>query len=514
MTKNKIFIVFFILASFFAVAQEEKDTAAIEIINANTIFHTEELPPGVNVLLGEVELYHDSATMYCDSAILDQKNRIFNAFGNVHIVKLRNSDTIELWGDTLYYDGIKKFAKIRSNVVLRKDTTTLFTDSLDYDMQTNIGKYFYKGLTINGKDSLSSRLGYLYADEDLLFFKDSVVIKNPRFKILTDTMKYDINRSVSYFFGPTEIFSDTNYLYAEFGYYDSERNLASVSRNAYFLSGPNKLFADSIFYNRNTGWGEGFGNVKIIDTAEMLFLFANYGKLNEKTQYSLITDSALFMYVYDADTLWLHSDTLISQLDTIYEDIDTSLNRKIFAFHHVKIFRRDIQVKCDSMVSESRDSVLKLYGRPVIWSDSNQVVANYAELYFYNQAPDYLYLKDSVFFSQMVDSLHFNQVKASLAEGWFKGNYLSRLLALEKIKVLYFILNDANKPYAIATLETDTMWVYLKKSVISLVVPLGKSNGELIPPKEATSLFLNGFEWYDYFRPMKPEDVFIWRKEK
>jgi len=508
---NLLFFLLLIVVQTLKSQDIKNDTSSVEIINANEIYHDPNMPSGVNVLLGEVELYHDSSTMYCDSAILNQTIKKFDAFGNVHIVKLRSDDTIELWGDTLYYDGIAKMAKIRSNVILKNDTAVLKTDSLDFDLNKNIGYYFDYGTTINGRDTLSSKFGYFYADSNFVLFKTDVVIKNPRFKIYTDTLKHDLSKEISYFYGATQIISDTNYIYTEFGQYDHIHNIGILSQNPYLHSGEHDMKADSIVYDRNKGLGQAFRNVVITDTVNDIILKGNYGLFYEKRQYSVMTDSALMINVYENDSLWLHSDTLFSYIDTVYEDIDTAIFRVVFAYHKVKIFRKDFQAKCDSMVFSARDSIVMMYGLPVIWTDSSQIYANHIDLYIYNNNPDELELFDSVYFAQQVDSINFNQVKCSYADAWFKNGNLDKMITLGDVNVIYFI-TDKNQIMAIANLQTDTMWVFFDTNKVSLIKPIGKSQGALLPPEKASEKqkYIDGFMWQEMLRPKKPEDIFIW----
>ena len=45
-------------------------------------------------------------------------------------------DTLFLYGDRLYYDGLTQIAEMRCNVRMENRTTTLLTDSLNYDRST------------------------------------------------------------------------------------------------------------------------------------------------------------------------------------------------------------------------------------------------------------------------------------------------------------------------------------------------------------------------------------------
>lgn len=76
----------------------------------------------------------------------------------------------------MLYNAKTDIGKVRHNVRLENDSTELFTDSLDFNTLTNIAYYFNGGEIISGKNNLTSTIGFYYANEDLIFFKDSVVV--------------------------------------------------------------------------------------------------------------------------------------------------------------------------------------------------------------------------------------------------------------------------------------------------------------------------------------------------
>jgi lipopolysaccharide export system protein LptA len=141
--------------------------------------------------------------MYCDSAFYNTRTNIFKAFGNIQLIKVSNGDTIFLSSDSLRYHGDTKLAEIRGNVVLKQDTTILFTDSLNYDAANDIAYYQAWAKTISGKDTLISDVGYYYSRTADIFLKGNVKIFDPRYTITTDTLRYNLNSETAYFFGPT-----------------------------------------------------------------------------------------------------------------------------------------------------------------------------------------------------------------------------------------------------------------------------------------------------------------------
>ena len=157
--------------------------------------------------------------MYCDSAYFYANNNSLDAFSRVHIVQ---GDTVDLYGEFLHYDGNTRIAQIRQKVRLIGKNTKLITQALDFDLGRNIGYYTNHADIESGENKLSSRQGYYYSREQMYYFRDSVVLRNPDYTIYSDTLQYHTPTKVAYFFGPTEIIGDSSYIYCENGWYNTE----------------------------------------------------------------------------------------------------------------------------------------------------------------------------------------------------------------------------------------------------------------------------------------------------
>ena len=314
-----IFLALLLLSPFFLFAQQMKK---IEIVNSNTLSVNELQGPDVQILVGNVILKHDSALMYCDSAYYDSKQNNFKAFGKIHVISPTEEmiDTVHMWGESLDYIGKEKLAIVRKNVVLKKDSMVLFTDDLDYDIEKDIGKYINGGRTINGEDTLVSKRGYYYANEDELFFKEKVVIYNPKYTIYSDTLKHHTKKKISYILGPTNIIStDTasSYLYCENGIYNHSKDHAQFNKNAFLAHESKTLQGDSLYYDRKKKLDKAFNNVRAVDSVQNAIILGNYGEYNENTEMTLMTKKAVFIQFQKEDSLYLHADTLLSVRDSL-----------------------------------------------------------------------------------------------------------------------------------------------------------------------------------------------------
>lgn len=510
-----ILSLFFSLALFSQNDEEDKTPKKIEILHSNTLEVTESRGPDIKILRGEVELYHDSATIYCDSAYYNTKLNKFDAFDNIRIIKLQNvDDTVFITGTFLGYNGNDKMAKMRENVIINKDSTTLYTDSLDFNLVDDIGYYFNGGRTENGDDTLISDYGYYFSKTDELFFKDSVKILNPQYSIFSDTLKHHLKTEKTYFFGPSEIISDTNYIYCENGLYDHKNNWSQVSKNAYLINKEHSIVADSLFYDRNKKYGEGFRNVTIRDTVQDVILKGHYGKYFEETSRSMMTDSAVFMSIGSSDTLFLHGDTLRAQVDTAYIDGDTLNYRVIKAYKKVKMFSNDFQAKADSLIYTMQDSIIEFHHDPVLWSDQNQLTARFIKVKIKNNQPKQMEMLDSAFIISQSDTNNYDQVKGNNMLGYFRNNELYRFDVKEETKVVYFV-KDREFLIAINKIECDSMKILLDSQKVDIIFPYSNPKGGMYPPLELpeSDRILSGFRWWGEYRPANASEIFIWRKE-
>lgn len=123
-------------------AEPEKPTGnkktRVDLLHADRGQADKLARPDVQVLIGSVKLRHDSMYMYCDSALIYEKTNSFEAFSNV---RMEQGDTLFIYGDYLFYDGMTQIAQLRENVKMINRNTTLLTDSLNYDRLYNLGYY-------------------------------------------------------------------------------------------------------------------------------------------------------------------------------------------------------------------------------------------------------------------------------------------------------------------------------------------------------------------------------------
>lgn len=490
------------------------DEEPILLLHAERLEHDPSVPDAQR-LIGNVRFSHKGTLMFCDSAWLYTERNGIDAYGKVHI---KQADTLDVYADSLYYDGKTQQAQLRNNIKLRDKSITLTTNNLDYDMEQDIGNYHGNGKIImrESQNVLTSKEGYYLAKEKELFFKDSVVLRSPQYVMNSDTLRYQTETEVAYFFGPTTIVSDSSTIYCENGWYDTKNEKSQFQENAYIQTKEQKLQGDSLYYDRNRGFGEVFGNISMIDTVQRVIMSGDYAYYDEKKETSLITGNTMMTQVYDTDSLFMHADTMFS-------DVDTAGKRLILAYHHVKFYRDDLQGKCDSLVYAEVDSTFKMFTRPVLWSEDNQLTGDYVEIKSYDGKIERLTMLNNAFIISEQDTVDYNQIKGKKMTGYFVGNNLHKILVQGNGQTVYYAVEEktdtttgitSDKKIGVNDAICSDILIYVDTagSAIQKISFLDQPTATLypmdqLPPK---ALILDGFSWHIQHRPMSKRDIFIW----
>jgi len=258
----------------------------------------------------------EGSTLAADSADFNQAANTFDAFG--HVVITQPSGTT-IYSDLLNYDGNTKIAILTNNVRLIDGDVTLTTNNLTYNMNTRIGTYTGGGKIVNGKNVLTSKNGYYFAATRDAYFRNNVVLTTPDALIKNDTLRYNSNSKIAYFYGPTNIYGKDDTLYTENGTYNTTSDQARFGKNNLYTQGSKSLTGDSLFYDRKAGYGKAMGHVTFIDTAEKATLKGGLGEYKKSDESILVTKNPYVVIISESDSakvdsIWMTADTLFSKV--------------------------------------------------------------------------------------------------------------------------------------------------------------------------------------------------------
>ncbi len=542
------FLFFTIPLLSFSQSTPQSGGKKIMIENAGSLQFDKKLGQGAQRLIGDVKFRQDNTLMYCDSAYLYKDNSL-DAFGHIHI---QQGDSIHLYGDLLKYNGNTKKALITKNVLVNKGDMQLTTDELNYDVSTSVGYYVTPARILNKENVLTSNTGYFFAKSNNLTFRKNVVLTNPQFVINCDTMLYNTFSKTTYFIGPTTIKSKDNFIYTEDGWYDTFKDQSRFSKNSYIVTKEQKMVGDSLYYDRKKGIGKAIKNVQIIDTIHNLNIKGEFAIHYELKNLSIVTGNALLTQVYEKDTLFLHADTLkaigsrnkksaninnaqnkviqptqgekhthlgqkikeikITGKDTTYVyETEKSEKQELFAYHKVKFFKKDLQGKCDSLYYSVNDSSMQLFGKPVLWSDENQLTADSIKVITGNKSIRSIELKGAAFIVSEEDSIRYNQIRGKFMKGYFQKNKLQLINVEGNGQTLYFA-KEKNVIKAVNRADCSDLRVYMKNNKVEQITFITKPDATLFPldQVDVKELKLKDFTWRKKDRPLSKKAIFNW----
>jgi lipopolysaccharide export system protein LptA len=507
------FLIFLFTPSILKAQKPEK----IELMNADVSEYDEKLNANATRLIGNVIFRHQNAIMYCDSAYLYRNENRLEAFNNIRI---KQGDSLNLTGKRLLYDGNTKIANVFDDVIMTDGKMTLNTSRLDYDMAKDIASYSDSGHIVDGENVLTSKLGYFYSETHDLYFRKNVLLVNPKYTMNCDTLKYNTIVKTAFFLGPTYIHSTDNIIYCESGEYNTITQKSNFTDNSYLQTKEQRLKGDSVHYDRLSGIGKVFGNVSIEDTTNDIIITGDYGEYHELTDSSWVTGHAMVTQIYDGDSLFLHGDTLVAIGEKNDNEKDNRQKKKnLFAFHHVKIFKNDLQGVCDSLVFDRKDSTIRLYYLPVLWSGLNQLTADSITLQTANAEITHIYLVNNSFITALadsesnasLDSTRYNQIRGKNMTGLLKENKLYRIDVSGNGQTIYYAKDKKQKNFAVNRADCSDLVIYVEENKVKSITLLNEPDGTLYPIRQLSTseLRLKGFSWYGDKRPKSRDDIFF-----
>lgn len=598
---------------------------------------------------------HEGSTLAADSADYNQAANAFDAYGHVVITQ---PDGTVIYSDLLNYNGNTKVAILTNNVRMVDKDATLTTNHLTYNMGSKIGTYIGGGKIENAQNVITSKNGYYFANTRDAYFRYDAVVNSPDALIKTDTLKYNTETKIAWFYGPTNISgkgaNKESKLYTENGRYNTLTDQAWFGKRNLYTENTKALKGDSLYYDGKAGFGRAINNITFTDTVQKIVLKGDLGIYRKREESALVTRNAYVVIETKSDsskvdTIWMAADTLITKLirmkdfvpatneqlksddevidldpvievgegvivqkpasapkpavaesndtpqkdapkesrrerrnrkkkrtsepakpveainvshdimkdstfrwppelnksgfsfkpigvkamldahvketeaaalaageaklvkDTakVFDPRDTMKTRVLYAFHHVKIFKSDLQSRSDSAFYSYADSIIRCYDNPVIWTQGSQLTADTIYLQMKNQKLDNMLLQNNGFVvSTENDSSKYNQVKGKVITGVFADNKLNSMFVDGNAESIYYTL-DSNKYTGMNRSLSGRMRLSFADNKLKDVHFVSKPEGKYYPiEKLAKDLeVLDGFIWKPKERPKSKEEV-------
>lgn len=487
----------------------EKSKEEVKLLHSDVLYKNQR-DVRADVLVGHVKLFHDGMYLDCDSARYYKDENSFEAYGHVKMIQ---GDTLTLTSDTLLYDGPMMQAHAKGRAVLTHRHTRLTTSVIDYDRLEGIGFYPTHGILYDADNVLNSDYGQYSPSASEAIFKDNVVLVNPKFELKTNELYYYSDTKMAKIVSETNIVSsDSTFVYALRGDYNTQTGQACLMDRSHIYKDMRDVVGDSLYCDEETGVSEAFGNVVLTDVENQCMLTGNYCRYEDNTGVAVATDSAVCYEFSSPDTLYVHADTL--KMVTYNQKTD-SVYRDLYAYHKVRMYRRDVQGVCDSLVTHELDSCTYMYGQPILWNEEQQVFGEEIRIYNNDSTIDWIHIVNQAMTIEKVDSASYNQVAAKEMFCYFKDGAMERNNAKGNVYLCYFMEESDGARIGMNYTETPEMNIFMKNKKVDKVW-MQTPSGTMYPPFAIPDdkRYLPSFAWFDYIRPKNKDDIFGWKSKK
>ena len=260
----------------------------------------------------------------------------------------------------------------------------------------------------------------------------------------------------------------------------------------------------------------------------------------QDTDSANVTDTNLVLNIL-SDTIVIDS---IGNKIRIIERFEINKRKEIYAYNRVRIYKSDLQAKCDSLAYLSADSVLKFFTEPILWSSENQISGETIDLHMANDEADYFVLTKKAMIISEEDSIRYDQISGKKIIGYFRNNDVFKVDVIGNSESVYFPREEPEKEDILVTTDTlstdsvatekyavvedekkkgdliganiakgSSMVIYLENSKPIKIVFKKDSEGTFNPVEHVSidKLTLKNFKWEIEKRPIDKDDIYNWR---
>lgn len=462
--------------------------------------------PGATILTRnsrkQIYIEHDGIEMWCDKAYHYKKEDSIAAFGKVII---KQGDTIQLTSKVANYSGKTQLAFTAGDVILTEPKSTLQTDTLYFDKIKQQAYYKTGGIVNHEENIINSSIGKYFMESQKYQFIGDVDIKNPEYTLNSSQLDFYSNSGIAYMYGKSIIKHKGTTIHCERGYYDTNADLGYFVKNSKIYYN-NRIFeGDSMYFNQKKHFASATNNIKVTDTTNHSIITGHYAEVFKEKDSVFITKRALVKSLQQNDSIYIHADTLMVT--------GKPENRIIRGYKNAKLYKLDMNGKCDSIYINQKTGITKLIRNPVLWSGENQMIGDTIQLLnnletnkldslkvFYNT---FLINKDSI--------SGYNQCKGKELIGLFnEDNKLYNIDINKNAEYIFYARQENGEMIGIDKRISGSINLKLIDNQIEEITNIGAPEGELTPdskfPENARKL--RGFNWRGDERILSVDDLF------
>ena len=459
--------------------------------------------------------------------------------------------------ESLYgsYDSKARLFVFNDQVNMYMDTTFVKTSRLEYRSDLNTAYFGYGTDMWQDDNMLSANDGWYDREKELFFFRRNVHLLTRDQETWSDTLYYHRAVNDVELLGKVEVMDTTRNVFALAGRMDYTDSLSRVkmTRSPAVMSiSEEKGRVDTVYFGADTLLLRGIKRHKVDSLAKVAadkrlkdlegdpvteyrrkaaeaaakaaeeaaaknagMIDRGPGGIKPKPGQAGPAQgkgdgAALPPVQQDSPT----DSTLMAPADTVQapvpEPVDTTQLSFIWGINHVKLYRKDMQMSCDSLAYNDLDSLVRLYRDPLVFSDGNrQYAADSIYVVIRNRTADRARLMSNAFITTEEEPECYDQIRGAEMMAYFDTTRtLRRFDALGGATALFFLQeNDALA--TVNKVESKMLYALFEKGELDKIYYFEGAKNDAYPvvqlPKEER--YMKGFRWNPERRPNGREDI-------
>lgn len=467
---------------------------------------------------------------------------------------MRSSDGQIIESEEGTYSNALNLFTFRDNVNMYTDSVFVRTTALDYDSKLQKA-LFVSPIDFHKDDNmLSSEGGWYLRDDDLFFFTGNVHAITPTQEVWGDSLYYsrpvnnitmlgnvqlqDTTRSVAavsdYLLYEDSLSTltlrkkaavalwsekdgkvDTTYCGAEALVYKTVRKCDLDSLELSLSQSRLELMqSDAVKeYRKRASEQAAQKNQQASGANAPQGRAAASAQRNKSSQGGAKPSDSLSTALSDSLAVASRDSLAIAALDSLALNVtppDTTKVDFAFGLGDVRIFREDMQMRCDSLVFCALDSIARFYRDPVVWNEQRrQYTSDSLFVLVKDQKVDRANLISNAFVAIKEDSLLFDQIRSTEVMAYFDDEMaLKRFDALGGVNAIFY-LEENDELATVNKVEAKLMSATLADGDLESLYYFEQPKNDAYPIVQfpQKDRLMKGFTWRDAERPKSKEDI-------
>lgn len=526
--------------------------------------HVETDSGQVNKFITNAVFRQGTDTLYCDSLYQNITYKTIEAFSNVRIAQAGGT---EATSNYLKYISAEKIAFMSGSVTLTDGKNRLSCEALTYNLSTKTGVYSQHGELQADSTHVVSDRGQYEVNTKEARFTGHVTITDPQYVTTSQDIGYNTDTRMSRFYAPSKIVGDSGRtrLTASSGYYDSQKGLANFDAHATIWYGDQFIEGDTLYYDRNLGYGYAYGKVIAWDASQLSALYCGRAVYNKRQRTLQATRKPVLMQIKGADTLYIRADTFYSAPDlarspkldsnkpptqitnnpkavaadsSTTNELSTKKNKRkkvsvatpvtvaidtsfadttaplyFIGYHHVKLFSDSLQGVCDSIVYTQADSTIRMIYNPVAWSRKSQITGDTICLLLDSNRLKHIYVPGNAFVVSLAGPAGtemYDQVQGKMLRVFFENNEIEHMVVYPNAEAIYYSKEDDGDYLGVSQARSDKMRIFFNGQTVKKI-KLEEDVHQTLTPMEQVDIpttKLSKFKWVHERRPVDKYEMF------